>query len=468
MYYGDKRTAKVTLYKALISKGWKCYGFKADESDSMTDYYSPAYWDGIAEKNGLVLVVDNYSQKYTEVKEIYKTEYKAQNKDISEKIEKVKQLVERGATAGEKASARNMLVKLNDRLEKELEKVESSKVLVATIPGYLAHPTKRTLWHLEKDGIILAKGASLFTIYNLPDFYDVTTLTVNKSYHERYRQWNTDYTTGECTKVFTPEKLIEFYTPSESGEKAIKLLNKIINEVEKHAKEFEVVSLGDGTKETEEKGKIRGYKKVVKTRVKKVMKAIELPEVADMANAEYFKLVSGFNYGCTKGSIYKLASSSWGQSQKLNRKLTKILTGRADRSNTFSGDIENLNKWLLKGAIIAINIIEVEEIEEYDALVKEEYREPKQQKRAKKGSPYNSDKTATVDENKTDDIEVKAEVKIIYNADMDGIELYFNDKPNESIRNILKLNKFRWHGRKKMWYAKNTEDRRKLVEQMAV
>ena len=73
-----------------------------------------------------------------------------------------------------------------------------------------------------------------------------------------------------------------------------------------------------------------------------------------------------------------------------------------------------------------------------------------------------------MDENKTDDTEVKAEIKIVYNKDMDGIELYFNDKPSEQIRNILKSNKFRWHGKKKMWYAKITDERKNLVEQMAI
>jgi len=458
MYYGDKRTAKVTLYKALVAKGWKCYGFKADESDGMSDYYSPASWDGIATKNGLTIVVDNYNTKDTEAKEIFKTEYKANNKDIFDKIEKVQQLAKRGATEGEKASARNMLVKLNDRLDKESQKAEASKVLVDTIPAYSSHTTKRTLWHLEKDGIILAKGASLFTIYNLPNYYDVTTLTVNKAYHKRYQRF--DYNGND---TWTPEKLIEFYTPSDQEEKAIKLLNKIITEVEKHAKEFETVTIGDGTKETEEKGKTRGYKKVVKTRIKKVVKAIEKPEILDMANAQYFKLVSSFNYGCTKGSIYKIASNNWGQSQKLNGKLTKLLTG-ANRSNTFTGDIEKLNNWLLKGAIIAVDVVEVEEIEEYDAMIKDDYQEPKQAKK----SSNNSEKSAPVDENKTDDTEVKAEIKIVYNKDMNGIELYFEGKPSEQVRSILKSNKFRWHGKKKMWYAKITDERKKLVEQMAI
>lgn len=54
--YYQKRDAKVNIAHALMDLGWKVYGYKKDESDSMTDYYSPANWDGIATKNGFVLV----------------------------------------------------------------------------------------------------------------------------------------------------------------------------------------------------------------------------------------------------------------------------------------------------------------------------------------------------------------------------------------------------------------------------
>lgn len=44
----------------MSMEGWKVYRYHADESDSMTDYYSPAYWDGVAEKNGYILCVNVY------------------------------------------------------------------------------------------------------------------------------------------------------------------------------------------------------------------------------------------------------------------------------------------------------------------------------------------------------------------------------------------------------------------------
>jgi len=41
---------------ALRARGWTLYGCHEDRSDPMTDYYSPASWHGVAEKDGCVVV----------------------------------------------------------------------------------------------------------------------------------------------------------------------------------------------------------------------------------------------------------------------------------------------------------------------------------------------------------------------------------------------------------------------------
>ena len=47
--YYDYREVKVMIARKLMSmEGWKVYGYYEDKSDSMTDYWSPAHWDGIA------------------------------------------------------------------------------------------------------------------------------------------------------------------------------------------------------------------------------------------------------------------------------------------------------------------------------------------------------------------------------------------------------------------------------------
>lgn len=53
------------------------------------------------------------------------------------------------------------------------------------------------------------------------------------------------------------------------------------------------------------------------------------------------------------------------------------------------------------------------------------------------------------------------------NAELNGVEIYFEDKPDAEIREALKANRFRWNGRKKCWYAKQSEERIALAEKIA-
>lgn len=61
MSYSDRREEKKNLGLALDELGWTLHGWKEDRSDSMTDYYDPASWGGVAEKDGYVVGVDIYS-----------------------------------------------------------------------------------------------------------------------------------------------------------------------------------------------------------------------------------------------------------------------------------------------------------------------------------------------------------------------------------------------------------------------
>lgn len=53
------------------------------------------------------------------------------------------------------------------------------------------------------------------------------------------------------------------------------------------------------------------------------------------------------------------------------------------------------------------------------------------------------------------------------NEEYKGIELYFEGMPYGKTRAILKVNGFRWHNQKKCWYAKDTNERRKIALQVA-
>jgi len=58
MHWTERSRAVVNIGLGLRDAGWTLHGFDAGESDSMADYYRPASWDGIASKDGYVVVVD--------------------------------------------------------------------------------------------------------------------------------------------------------------------------------------------------------------------------------------------------------------------------------------------------------------------------------------------------------------------------------------------------------------------------
>ena len=57
-------------------------------------------------------------------------------------------------------------------------------------------------------------------------------------------------------------------------------------------------------------------------------------------------------------------------------------------------------------------------------------------------------------------------VKILENTEKNGIEIYFESIPKREIINKLKENFFKWHTAKKCWYARATENARKLAESL--
>lgn len=48
-------------------------------------------------------------------------------------------------------------------------------------------------------------------------------------------------------------------------------------------------------------------------------------------------------------------------------------------------------------------------------------------------------------------------LRVEINPEFDGVEVYFPSKPSEEARAALKAAGYRWHSKKKCWYAKNTE-----------
>jgi hypothetical protein len=54
------------------------------------------------------------------------------------------------------------------------------------------------------------------------------------------------------------------------------------------------------------------------------------------------------------------------------------------------------------------------------------------------------------------------------NTERKGIEIIFTQKPAEDIRDEMKQLGFRWHRAKKLWYAKETSERRTFAEGLAI
>lgn len=52
------------------------------------------------------------------------------------------------------------------------------------------------------------------------------------------------------------------------------------------------------------------------------------------------------------------------------------------------------------------------------------------------------------------------------NEEMNGIELSFDKKPDREVLDELKQHGFRWHGQKKIWYARQNEDRLSFAENL--
>lgn len=112
-YYNYKEVKVMIAHKLMSMDGWKVYGYHEDRSDSMTDYYDPASWGGVAEKNGYILCVNVYGA--AEPREIRKYNYTAftYDKNIADKIAKLEAMtVERGASEAEETSARLSIERL--------------------------------------------------------------------------------------------------------------------------------------------------------------------------------------------------------------------------------------------------------------------------------------------------------------------------------------------------------------------
>lgn len=439
--YYEKRDAKVRMSEELRKLGWKIYGYKPNESDSMTDYYSPANWDGIATKNGYTLVVDcSYSADEKE-----NTRYNPNYINMSEadrnKINSLKNMtVTKGATNGEAENAQKLIEKINAKYEGQ---TESRYEVVGTIPAHLGNPT-RAMWHIEKDGCLVDKGNALTFIANIPDsrIYDINKMTFTDRYKKVYNWEN-----GERVER---DNILE-----EDTLKDINKFKALLLRIERIANCGN--SCGDGTTETENAYQEQNEreKMVLKTftKKKKVIKPVKV-------DRNFVKVGDYVNYtGRNKTICYWLVTDVDEKRGTFTYQSTGKKYQEVKNCRRYYNHISKLDQY---------EIFELKEVEE--VTTEEKWVKEKVKKTTKKTESDIKDNNQVVAKNATTekDITITIECDVNFNEEKNGIELSFKEKPSQEIRDNIKSLGFRWSKFNKVWYAKNTDSIREKLKEIGL
>ena len=396
-YYDYRDVGVMIAHKLMSIEGWKVYGYHADESDMMTDYWSPAYWNGVAEKNGYIFCFNVYGASKGEEIRKYNYDGFTYDNNIMEKITKLEQMtIANGASESEEASAKASIARLQKKAEESNEN-KNKYVVIGHIPAHMEHPPKMN-WHIEKDGIIIAKGngvlkyAKVYSYYNYPHYAESMEAFKKdrKAYIEKHA--NDLFNRGYYSTMEESQRIAESH--AEDMENDLKLINQFeafINKIDTTC--GGLLGEGDGTI----------YEKVKVTEYKTENKAVE-DVTGSIKDGQCFILKTNFNYGCRKGLVYRIHATEYDgkityHANKLNGKLTKECTGHASSNNYWfigSGEHDNLTKWIEKGSIAWCHIEEVKTPYEVEKVVK------KTIKAEKKNTTTETTETATEETNVND------------------------------------------------------------------
>jgi len=406
MHYLDKQEAKVNIMYKLVDAGWKVFGYKQDESDSMVDYYSPASWSGVATKNGFILLVDVCKYNLSDSgREVRKYDYNKQSYAANSRIEKLTAMMNDAAsTENEKASCAVLI-------EKEMEKanVEPSYTVIETYPTFVFANPKGASWHIEKDGQIIAKGNGVYAT----NTYD----------------WENK------EKSATQQK----------EEKVMSLIRRI----EKALTDADAL-------------KPEIVKVPVKT-IQAVEKSISEVTEADIKEGFTFLMKVGYTRGASKGNMYSFVEegvfSKLGKNNKPSKSFDKM----------WSPSIQRINEMLSKGHIAVIEFIEVTEYVEKTVYKKTARKQTVSDVPAIETTQQNDSSeegSETVNENSNEELK---DVSVVLNEEKNGIEISFTEKPEPEVIEELKSNGFRWSrfsGGK--WWAKQTPETIAYAESLKV
>jgi hypothetical protein len=360
--YYDKADGKVAIARALMARGWKVYNFHEDESDSMSDYYSPARWFGVATKNGYTLVMDQRN----DTKEYQVKQY---NKDGNlsfedrEKISKLEEMrVDRGCTIDEAATAQKLIEIILGKTN-GIDKY----IIVDTIPAYMANPGK-CKWHIEKDGRIYDKGTGITKYADIPRSYEFD--IVKMEYNDSYKY----YTEYDCN--------IGDYKRVERTLKDNEL--KVINDFKALILRFERIvnnmnGCGDGTEETAKQAAEQATNEVMEKVIEKITKKSIKP-VLKTDNTININDVLSFSYH----GHYWIVTNIYKNSKDIDCVVYECLGSekrgyqRVKNPKSFYQTMPNLLKEIEAGKTKIYTLQEVEEITEVEKWVKKtENKQPK-------------------------------------------------------------------------------------------
>lgn len=380
--YYQYEDVKIAMYHALQKKGgWKLYGYKPDESDFMTDYYSPASWDGIGVKNGFVLCVKVYGAEKERIIKRY-TEIQTNNEEINQKIKKLSQMtVERGASEAEAETALKMIETLKTKIGENIENYEVAEI----IPSHQANPS-RCNWHIEKDGVIIEKGSGILKFSSIYKYFMYPAYKEQIEIIEKYENKKDTWISLEIDKLKNSNWNM--------GEKEIKEIaeknfDKMLDDLKLY-RQFQALinkidcacgsTIGEGYT----------YEKKIVTEYKTENKVF-IDETGEKKQGQCFVLNTNFNYGCCKGFVYQIQEIKYNDGKigycayKMNGKKTKICTGSATRSNYWyigSGEHDNLSKYIEKGYISWCHIEQVKTTYEVEKIVKVDANKKKETRKA--------------------------------------------------------------------------------------
>lgn len=333
-YYSMEKS-KVNLSRALEVNGWTVFGYRADESDSMTDYYCPASWDGVAKKGDFIFVCDNknaYYSNYRKVIRIYNKNALQVTERDQRRLESLKNVtVERGASEQEAATAQKAIKEIESRLETTETYTEEIKEV---FPEYKANPANYN-WHIQDTkGNILAMGRGLSGF----DFYSW--------------QWNFENKKAE--------------RESEDLKEKVNVLYNLVDKIEKVIKNPKSMFVNQGEK----------VEKTLIKPIKQDRKNIEVGDVLSFSyHGHYWEVVDSFQSYSKNGEsltcfTYELLGSAKRGYKRLNGKSVKRYY------NTEKSLLEGIER----GKVAIHKLEEVTETETKDKWVKVPYIHFKEEK----------------------------------------------------------------------------------------